>query len=595
MNDLDSLRKEAKFWLKQVRNHHSGFSKRLRLAYPGAPANPTLRDVQHALARELGHQSWKALVSAVGETRRAEPSRQDSDPASRFLRFACWDHVVHGRGDYASLQAAAMRLLETHSDLPTASLYTAVVCGDLDAARRLLDAEPSLADRKGGQRNWEPLLYLCYARLPLASLRENAVAIARLLLDRGANANAYYMAGHSVYGALVGVAGEGEQDAPPHPARDELYRLLLAGGAEPYDDQVLYNTHFHGDVLWWLKLTWDYSVASGRQQDWADPELRIFDMGGYGTGARFLLWLAIQKNNRELAEWLLERGANPKAAPPRARQLPQMTLYRYALLEGRTEIADLLLQAGAERDPISGDEDAFMAACMRLDGDEAAAIAARHPEYLTTHRALFAAAHRDLADVVALLLDLLTPIDVQNAHGQTALHTAAAADARRAAALLLRRGANANIRESQFRATALGFACYHDHRAMIDLLTPYSRDIWCLARQAKIDRLRAVLAEAPQLARDIAPNGETPLWWLPDDEALALQVADLLLSSGVDPSVRAKDGTTAADAARAVGLDRVAARLATRHEEHEASSHEEHKGSSHEEHKASSHEEHKDH
>ena len=165
-----------------------------------------------------------------------------------------------------------------------------------------------LANQKGGVRNWEPLLYLTYARLPLASLRDNAVAIAQLLLDRGANPNAYYMAGHSVYGALVGIAGDGEQDAPPHPARDELYRLLLARGAEPYDIQVLYNTHFRGDVMWWLTLTWDYSVAAGRTGDWSDPDLPIFDMGGYGTGARFLLWLAIRKNSPALAEWLLARG-----------------------------------------------------------------------------------------------------------------------------------------------------------------------------------------------------------------------------------------------------------------------------------------------
>jgi hypothetical protein len=46
VNDLHSLRKEAKFWLKQVRSNHSGFSKRFRLAYPGAPGQPTLRDIQ---------------------------------------------------------------------------------------------------------------------------------------------------------------------------------------------------------------------------------------------------------------------------------------------------------------------------------------------------------------------------------------------------------------------------------------------------------------------------------------------------------------------------------------------------------------------
>ena len=67
MNTLDTLRKEAKFWLKQVQANHSGFTKRLRLAHPGAPATPTLRDIQHALAREHGCLNWKTLRTAIGD------------------------------------------------------------------------------------------------------------------------------------------------------------------------------------------------------------------------------------------------------------------------------------------------------------------------------------------------------------------------------------------------------------------------------------------------------------------------------------------------------------------------------------------------
>jgi hypothetical protein len=271
---------------------------------------------------------------------------------SSFLGLACWDHLTHGRGEYATNAAAAMRLLDKHPEIASADLYTAVVCGNRPRVEELLDEQPALADRKGGPRNWEPLLYSCYARLPLPSLQQQAVPIARLLLDRGANPKAFYMAGDSVYGALVGIAGDGEQDAPPHPARDDLYELLLQRGAGPYDMQVLYNTHFLGDVLWWLKLTWAYSIAAGRQRDWDDPDLPIFDMGGYGSGARFLLWLSIQKNNRELAEWLLARGANPNAGPPRAPTLPQTSLYRYAMLEGRLDIAELLRGHGATLDAV---------------------------------------------------------------------------------------------------------------------------------------------------------------------------------------------------------------------------------------------------
>src|SRR5262249_12409500 len=136
------------------------------------------------------------------------------------------------------------------------SIYTAVVCGDIEEVERILAREPGAAREPGGSRGWTPLLYLGYARFSNQATIDNAVAIARLLLDRGADPNDFYMAGDSRYSALVGVAGEGEQDSPRQPKAEELFQLLLERGAKPFDIQVLYNTHFSGDVLWWLKLVY---------------------------------------------------------------------------------------------------------------------------------------------------------------------------------------------------------------------------------------------------------------------------------------------------------------------------------------------------
>src|SRR5205807_6367200 len=211
--------------------------------------------------------------------------------------------------------------LKQHPEIARASLYTAVVCGELEEVERILAEQPGAALKRGGSREWEPLLYLCYARVPVPPAQDQALAIARALLDRGANPNAYYMAGDAPYTALVGVAGEGEQDAPPHVHREAFYQLLLERGAGPYDIQVLYNTHFHGDVLWWLKLTYAHAVSTGHGADWENPDWPMLDMGGYGSGARFLLWTAIDKNNVALAEWVLAHGANPDPAPARDRRL----------------------------------------------------------------------------------------------------------------------------------------------------------------------------------------------------------------------------------------------------------------------------------
>src|SRR5437870_13892853 len=62
---LDNLKKEAKRWLKALREGDAEARTRLGRAYPAAPARPVLRDMQHALAREHGYESWIALKEAV--------------------------------------------------------------------------------------------------------------------------------------------------------------------------------------------------------------------------------------------------------------------------------------------------------------------------------------------------------------------------------------------------------------------------------------------------------------------------------------------------------------------------------------------------
>ena len=61
----DVFRKQARRWLKALRANDVGARARFERAYTGAPREPVLRDVQHALAREYGHENWKALLAAV--------------------------------------------------------------------------------------------------------------------------------------------------------------------------------------------------------------------------------------------------------------------------------------------------------------------------------------------------------------------------------------------------------------------------------------------------------------------------------------------------------------------------------------------------
>src|SRR5262249_15751275 len=148
----------------------------------------------------------------------------------------------------------------------------------------------------------------------------------------------------SRYTVLTGVAGEGEQDAPRQPHAEALFDLLLERGAEPFDLQVLYDTHFSGDMLWWLDLVYAHTIDTPRGAAWKGPQWDMVDMGAYGTGARFVLEVAVKKRNLPLASWALERGATPAAAPARDRRFPKRTLYEEAVLAGQPEMADLFVR-----------------------------------------------------------------------------------------------------------------------------------------------------------------------------------------------------------------------------------------------------------
>lgn len=580
-SSLDHLKKEGKRWLRALRDGDREARARFESAHPSPPADPALRDVQLALAREYGHSGWVALREAVAALKREE-ARVDAALVRRFLHYATPDHHIRGRSAHRMARHAAMRLLRQHPEIATANLATAVVCGELDLVRRMLDQRPELAKAKAGtsppqrtgaggeddvfrdigDKGWEPLLFLAFTRLDHPSI-ENATAMATLLLDRGADPNAFFMAGDSVYTPLTGVAGEGEEDRPPHPRRDELARLFMERGANPYDIQVVYDLGFHGKVLWYLDLAYDFSVRAGRRADWDDPEWRMLDMGGYGSGARWHLDIAVKRNDAELAEWCLTHGASPEAAPASDPRFVQRSLYESAVIAGSHDVAALLLEHGAKRVDVKlDDENALVAASLNLDRERVSQILERRPDLLHSTKPIFEAARRDRDDVVALLLGLGVPVEVEDAQKNRPLHIAASRNALRAARLLIEHGAEIDPVETNWGNTPLDYAVYHEHPAMIELLTPHSRDVWNLTFVGAVERLRQLLAENPERAR--VSWQTTPLFWLPEDERAAMEIVRLFVANGADPAFRhTKEGTTAADVARRRGMREVAELLET--------------------------------
>jgi uncharacterized protein len=532
---LESLKKEAKRWLKALRDGDAAARERLQRVLPNAGPELGLREVQHGLALEHGVAGWAALKELLAD--RALAKRSAAERADDFLR-----HAVDRAGG-----PLATHILRKHPDVARFSLHTAVVGGDLAEVERRLAHDSAAASAAAGPKNWQPLQYLCYARLPLAEASEHAVAIARALLDAGADPNANWNDGwENPFTLLTGVIGEGEQRHARHPRAVELAELLIERGADPYDTQSLYNTSLSADDTFWLEFLYSRSEAAGNTERWrskqAWPANGMLD---------YLLGNAVSRNHLKRTRWLLERGAQATAPHFYSKR----NLHTEALLGGFTELAQVLLDCGAQPERLD-DVHAFQAACMSGDRETAQRLLAAHPEYRRFPGPLYQAADRDRVDVAEMLLELGVPPDVEHG-GWTALHSAAHSNSVRVAKLLIERKATIDIREKKYHSTPLGHAVWAGNRDMIELLSGVSRDVIALARAGKLERLRTLLDEDPSSAQ-ATRDGRTALFFLSPPEERAVEIAELLLRHRVDPSFQDADGLTAADAAAKSGLEELA-------------------------------------
>ncbi|MGI9078355.1 MAG: ankyrin repeat domain-containing protein, partial [Gemmatimonadaceae bacterium] len=132
------------------------------------------------------------------------------------------------------------------------------------------------------------------------------------------------------------------------------------------------------------------------------------------------------------------------------------------------------------------------------------------------------------------------------------------------AQLLIERGAEIDPVKLNWNNTPLDCAVYEQGPRMIELLSRFSRDVWNLTFTGNVERLREVLTRDPDLAKARSGDGETPLMWLPDDEARAMEIAELLIAQGADPALRNRNGMTAADFASKRGLEDVEELLRSR-------------------------------
>ena len=531
---LESLKKNAKRWLKDVRAGEPDAVARLTRAYPNAPATPTLRDVQHALARERGFEGWRSLTASLREKAKAssELTREQAIPA----------------------------------------LLRAAEGGDVDAVAHILSHHPNIIDERGllpPHNGMRTALHFVTSGPPMSAPHD---AVMRLLLERGANPN---------------IRDEGDWAFPLHfvaeRGRLDLVRLLIEHGADPIGAGDYHDL----DVIGWA-TAFDYVTPSRELVDYLlahGARHTIFSavaVGDAGTIRHIVaaspgdlekrmdrtnhrrkpVHLAVVKRQREALNTLLEAGADPNPLDEAG-----LTPLDQAVLSGQLALAQMLVEHGAE---------VTLAAAVVLErGDDIERLLAKDPDGLRPgHRwgtLIIRASECAGSRVIERLIQLGASVDavddtktaVDSTSRYTALHAAAWRGNTEAARVLLKHGANPRIREEKYCGTPAGWARFAGHLDTRDVILAGPIDLFDAVDHDAVHRIEEILAQDPEALNrrftDYATCERERSWWTPLAAAVLQNKADavrILLSRGAD-LIQSPDGRTLLELASEPGREEV--------------------------------------
>ncbi len=419
-------------------------------------AKLALHDAQFVIAREYGFKSWKELREHV-----EEQSLGFAAAVDEFIRCAT-----------GSAPARALRLLARFPAIAHASLQSELVLGDASAVGKRLREHPDLATQAGGIQNWEPLLYICHTCLYHDASKRAAglVAIARELLERGANPNAEYhwdwhpeLPRTALWGALCAV-----NHLP-------LAEVLLEGGANPTDGVSMHITAGSGNIAA-LELLHRFG-------------LNIDGIpGGVPPLPHGMTWAANTPERSAGLRWLVEHGADLNrtwdgdaplhiaarrwdvpmvellvrhGADIRQRRTDGRTAHTLALLHGNEPVAEWMLAHGAKDESTLLEK--FVSVCTRGDAARAREMLAAQPNLrnelsLDHHLMMHGPAERGNAAVLEAMLTCGFDPNAKDKDGVTALHRAAMAGRVEAVRVLLAHGASVSNLDGMFSASPLVWA-----------------------------------------------------------------------------------------------------------------------------------------
>jgi ankyrin repeat protein len=521
------------------------------------PASFALNDAQRVLARSYGFPSWRKLksyVEMIDKYRQPEP-RSDDD-ANKFLRLAC---ITYFDGDHPSRRERARQLLAKKPHIAKANIYTAAAVGDVAAVTDFLASSADVR-AKGGPFDWEPLLYAAYSRLDSEAEEHSTLEVARILIEHGADPNAGFLWDWGgpvpcLLTALTGVLGLGEDDVnrgegpliqPKHQHWYEFARLLLEAGADPNDNQGLYNRMQYPDDEH-LKLLLEYGLGKGQGGPWFKRFFQRWPAVGEHAGylprtpadlLSYQLRWAIGAGAFDRVKLLVENGADVKGI-------------RISQVDSNQEIADYLVAKGAKRiaRTLSPAEE-FAAACNRADADRARELVASNPSLLDDPGPLTSAAEDGRVDSLRLLVGLGFDVNGKAGrpwpHDTAPLWWAAHAGQLDAVKLLVELGADVHAPDPNYDATPLASANYKGQRDVVEYLLQVA-SIGDAVKVGGLDRVRALVRENPECVNVRDDQGRTPLHYPHRNTRHGEEMIELLIAHGADTSARDNEGRTPAD------------------------------------------------
>jgi ankyrin repeat protein len=325
------------------------------------------------------------------------------------------------------------------------------------------------ANEAGGPLGWAPLLYVAHSCFA-------SVEVARVLLERGADPNAFFVNEHGRMSALYGAAGRVHDPA--------LARLLLDWGADPNDGESLYHAT-EAPSPECLRILLDHGAETRGTNALAhaldeerEPHVRALLEAGADPNEGALLAHAVRRGRGPgVLRLLAEYGSDvdrPGGETWRG-NVPLRTPYQHAVLRGRSDQAQALAELGASTSVAA--EDLAVAAVARGERPESPLPKEFDPD---TQEVLILAALREKLDAV----DEAVGPDFRGVVGGSPegslVHHAAWLGSPETIGELLARGADPGARSCAAFDTPLGWAALgsqhwelpgRDYTAVAELLT----------------------------------------------------------------------------------------------------------------------------